>query len=138
MQIHAQAHTTYQLLYHLVWVTKFRRKYIKPGAAAYCKKVIIGCVKTRYPDVHIEEVNVQLDHVHILITIPPKYSLSTVVGRMKSDVSKGLKRKFAYVAKNESTWSTGYFVSSLGLNEETIRKYVKYQSEQDKGQAISL
>ena len=87
----------------------------------------------------IEELSVQSDHIHLVMTIPPKYAVSTVIGRMKQYTSKMLRIQFEYLGRyRDGMWSIGYFVSSVGLNEDMIKRYVKHQNEQDKGQAVSL
>ena len=92
-------------------------------------------MRDRYPDVKVEEINMGEDHVHVIVIIPPKYAISRIIGEMKSRSSKKMKEKFEYIRRNESMWSIGYFVSSIGLDEKKIRRYVKYQEKQDKGQA---
>jgi len=78
-------------------------------------------------------------HIHLVMTIPPKYAVSTVIGRMKQHASKMLRIQFEYLGRyRDGMWSIGYFVSSVGLNEDMIKRYVKHQNEQDKGQAVSL
>jgi putative transposase len=126
-------------MYHIVWIPKYRRKVMVSGVSGYCDKVIRGHVIERYPDVIIEELTVQVDHIHMMVVIPPKYSIATVIGDIKRSTSLAMRKKFGYLREIKGgMWSTGYFVSSVGLNEEKIRKYIKYQDQQDKGQAVSL
>ena len=134
MEVRTQAHAAYKLEYHVVWTTKFRLKIFKAGVGKYAEKVLVGVTKVRYPDIQIEEINVQEDHIHMMVSIPPKYAISTVIGRMKSDSAKRLKDRFSHIERGRSVWSIGYFVSSVGIDEEKIRRYVKYQEKQDKGQ----
>ncbi|MBN1916085.1 IS200/IS605 family transposase [Candidatus Dojkabacteria bacterium] len=101
----------------------------------YCEKVIKSYVIDRYPDVKIEEIKIMEDHLHLLCVIPPKYAISKVIGDIKSNSSREMRKKFEYLRRNENLWSIGYFVSSVGLDEEKIRRYVRYQAEQVKGQA---
>lgn len=78
----------------------------------------------------------------MVIVIPPKYSISEVMGRMKSQSASRLRKKFTWLEKvywkENVLWSPGYFVSSVGVDEEVIRKYVEYQGRQDEGQLIEL
>lgn len=105
------------------------------GIAEYCDRVIRSVVMDRYPDVFVEELHVCLDHIHIVIVIPPKYSVSNVVGKIKGDSSRKLRKRFEYLKRDmPALWSIGFHVSSVGLNEITIRRYVEYQEAQDKGQ----
>ena len=71
----------------------------------------------------------------MIVVIPPKYAISKVIGDMKSNTSKELRKNFEYLRRNRVLWSIGYFVSSIGLDEEKIHKYVEYQEKQDKGRA---
>ena len=135
MQTRVQAHVAYKLLYHVVWIPKYRHKLLKGGISKYLKKVFRGVLSENYEDVTIEEVNVMDDHVHLLLVIPPKYSISSVVGNIKRLSSKQMRQKFEYLqVRKGGMWSIGYYVSSVGLNEQMIKDYVKYQREQDSGQ----
>ena len=90
------------------------------------------------PGVTIETIGFDTDHLHIVMNIPPKYSISSVIGKMKSQSSSELRKAFPWLSKvywNENiVWSTGYFVSSIGVDEETIMRYVEHQGRQDSGQ----
>jgi putative transposase len=126
-------------MYHIVWIPKYRRGLLVNGVDVYCEKILRSFVQDQYPDIWIEELSIQKDHIHLVATIPPKYAVSTVIGRMKQYTSSMLRAQFEYLTKyRDGMWSIGYFVSSVGLNEEMIRKYVQHQDEQDKGQAVSL
>ena len=91
------------------------------------------------PGCEVEELNVQEEHVHLVMIVPPKYAVSDVVGMMKSKTSSYMRKKFQWLGKvywNENVvWSPGYFVSTVGLDEEQIKRYVKWQGDQDSGQA---
>jgi len=91
------------------------------------------------PGCEIEELNVQEEHLHMVMIIPPKYAVSDVIARMKSRTASYMRRKFKWlegVYWNENiVWSPGYFVSTVGLDEEQIKRYVKWQGDQDSGQA---
>ena len=75
------------------------------------------------------------DHLHMVMIIPPKYSISDVMGKLKSQSSSVMRKKFKWISKvywNENiVWSPGYFVSSVGVGEETIKNYVEYQGRKD-------
>ena len=134
MEIRVQAHAAYRLMYHVVWIPKYRQKILVKGVERYCEKVIRNYVKDRYPDIVIEELRIMEDHVHMVAIIPPKYSISSVIGGIKANSSLKMRQEFEYIRRNRAMWSVGYFVSSVGLDEEKIKKYVRYQEEQDKGQ----
>ena len=91
------------------------------------------------PGCRIIELNILSDHLHFVIEIPPKYSVSAVVGELKQESAHWLRKKFTWLDKvywkEKVLWSPGYFVSTVGLNEAQIIKYVKFQQAQDSGQA---
>ena len=136
MRIKVQAHVAYQTQYHVVWIPKYRHKILVEGVKQYLEKVFYAILEERYPDVYISEQNIQLDHVHMLIEIPPKYSISAVIGVLKGTSSRLMRKQFAYLQIRREMWSVGYFVSSVGANESVIRRYIQYQEKQDLGQAV--
>jgi putative transposase len=139
MKTRVQAHVAYKLLYHVVWIPKYRYQLTKGGVGAYCHKVVLGIVANHYEDVIVEELNIQGDHVHLLISIPPKYAISSIIGTIKRLSSKLMRQKFEYLRRGRnSMWSIGYFVSSVGLNETIIRNYISYQQDQDSGQLLAV
>ena len=91
------------------------------------------------PGVEFVEQNMQIDHIHTIMIIPPKYSVSGVIGRIKGQSASRLRKKFKWLNKvywrENIVWSPGYFVSTIGLNEQQIIKYVRWQESQDLGQA---
>ena len=85
--------------------------------------------------VHVLERKVLEDHVHALLEIPPKYSVSKIIGDIKANSSKEMRKKFDYLKQQNEMWSVGYFVSTVGTNEKIIQNYIQNQEKQDKGQA---
>ncbi len=85
------------------------------------------------------EYNIQPDHIHMVMIIPPKYAVSAVVGKIKGMTSSELRKKFGWFKLRYShenvVWSPGYFVSTIGLERDKILRYVEYQQRQDSGQA---
>ena len=85
------------------------------------------------------ELNVQPEHVHLVAIIPPKYSVAKVVEIIKSRSAKEVRKEIEWLDKlyydTSSLWTVGFFVSTVGINEEMIKKYVRYQQKQDSGQA---
>ena len=96
-------------------------------------------VKDHYPEIDILEIEHDKDHVHMLVSIPPKMSVGKVVGLLKANTSRCLKEKFPFLKEvywgTDGVWSEGYFVSTVGIDEEIIRKYIQYQGQEDSGQA---
>ena len=90
------------------------------------------------PGVEIETIGFDGDHLHMVMVIPPKYSIAAVMGQLKSQSSSRMRKKFDWLSKvywkENIMWSPGYFVSSVGIDEETIKNYVEYQGRQDEGQ----
>ena len=89
----------YKTQYHLVWVTRYRRKILVPGVAEYLKKVLRS-VREFHPDWFLEEIGVDRDHVHLHMVIPPKYAVSRVVETLKSVTSRQLNEKFPHMVRN--------------------------------------
>ena len=91
------------------------------------------------PGCEMIEQNIQDDHVHMLMVIPPKYAVSDVIGEIKQYTASKLREKFAWLdkvyCKENVVWSPGYFVPTVGLDEKQITEYVKWQGRQDSGQA---
>ena len=133
-----QCHATYETIYHIVLGAKYRRRIFNDGVFKYMKERLKE-LRELYPDLDIQEINHGENHVHILIWIPPKYPVSKVVNLIKSNTARELKKKFPFLKKiywgTESVWSDGYFVSTIGVNEEIIRKYIQQQGEEDAGRA---
>jgi len=138
METRRQAHVVYRCLYHVVWIPRYRFKVLVDGVDKYLS-IKLDEVRKWYPDVEIIERNIQPDHVHLVLSFPPKYSVSQVVQIFKTNTSKHLKNKFTFLQERYygkgGIWSVGYFVSTVGLNEDMIRKYVRYQEAEDLGQA---
>jgi len=134
MRIRTLNHSAYQLQYHLVWGTKYRRKILKP----YTKKILLDSFqKTEflYPTLHIVKANMKDNHVHVLIEIAPSVSIAAMIQKLKAHSSTDLKKRFKYIREMDDgsgVWSVGYFVSSVGINEEQIEKYIEYQDKQDR------
>jgi putative transposase len=138
MKYRKQSHCVYYCEYHLVFATKYRRKIFNNGVFAYMLERLKQ-LKTYYPEIDILKINHDVDHVHMLVVIPPKFSVSQVVRIIKSNTSKDLKKKFEFLKDvywgTDGIWSDGYFVSTVGVNEHVIRRYIENQGKEDSGQA---
>ena len=138
MEYRKQAHAVYYTRYHIVLSTKYRRKVLKCGIGDYLKKKVLQ-VSTFHPEIEIIEVNTDVDHLHLLVSIPPKFSVSRVVNMIKANTGTSIRKRFPFLDKVywgvKGIWSIGYFVSTIGINESTIRKYVQEQGQEDSGQA---
>ena len=134
MKIQSLNHSTYQHEYHIVWGTKYRRKYLK----SYVLEVLFACFKEfeeKYPTIVIITVAWDEDHIHMQVIIPPNVSVSECVQKMKAMSSLRLRKKFKFIREiyfnKEWIWSVGYFSSTIGINEQIIRKYIEHQGKQD-------
>lgn len=134
-----QAHATYHTRYHLVFVTKYRRKVLKEGMGRYLVS-LLRAIEKQSPDIEILEMKTDQDHIHLLVVIPPKRAVSDIVRILKSNSSRFMKRKFPFLSvmydyDDLNLWSDGYFVSTIGCDEATIQRYIQHQGQEDKGQA---
>ena len=138
METRLSGHGVYRTEYHIIWIPKYRRRILNPGVKEYISKIFPKVLRGM-PGVEILEQNIQVDHIHLLMVIPPKYAVSEVIGQMKQYTASRLRKKFAWLEKvywkEQVVWSPGYFVSTVGLDEKQITAYVKWQSHQDSGQA---
>ena len=119
--------------YHIVFIPKYRRKVIYNKLRKDIQKYIRDLCK--WKGVEIIEGHLMPDHVHLLLEIPPRMSVSSFMGYLKGkstlmiyDNHSNLKYKFG----NRNFWATGYYVSTVGLNEATIKKYIQEQENEDK------
>ena len=137
METYKTSHSVYRLEYHVVWVCKYRRRILNPGLCGYLRQLLPKLLKS-IPGVMIESIGFDLDHLHMLMVIPLKYSISEVMSRLKSQSTSDMRKKFDWLGKvywkETVIWSPGYFVSSVGIDEDTIRKYVEHQGQEDSGQ----
>ena len=138
METRHSGHAVYRTEYHVIWIPKYRRRILNPGVKAYIEGVLPDVVGS-IPGCETVKCNIQADHIHMLIIIPPKYAVSQVVGRIKGKLASRLRKKFAWLRKvywkENVVWSAGYFVSSVGIEEGTVVKYITWQESQDSGQA---
>ena len=136
-----QSNCVYSCNYHIVISSKYRRKIFTEGIGEYLGKRM-NEIRQYYPEVDVMEYNYDKDHIHLLVSIPPKMSVGSVVRIVKSNSAKWLKEKFSEYLKKvywgtQSIWSEGYFVSTLGRDEEVIRKYIEEQGKKMKDELCS-
>ncbi len=137
MRFRKSTHAVYKTEYHIVWTPRYRKKLFVEGVKQYAERVLRH-LEGLDEDIEVIKVNVQLDHIHMVIVVPPRVSVAQVVQYMKSRSAKILKTKFPFMHKaiwgREGIWSRGYCVSTVGLSEKEILSYVEYQDKEDKGQ----
>ena len=127
------AHVVWECKYHLVWCPKYRYKLLERGVRRTLDETLESLCSWRR--IEILEKNVQSDHVHMVIGFPPKYAVSEIVGYLKGKsaikvFSRHDRLKGRYWGRH--FWSRGYCVSTVGLDEDKIRKYVRWQLERDR------
>ena len=127
------SHSKWECKYHVIFIPKCRRKtlyeQLRPPLGEVFKKL------AQYKESRIEEGHLMPDHVHILISIPPKYSVSQVIGYIKGKSAIHLARVYGERKRNfvgQHFWARGYFVSTVGRDEESIRQYIRHQEDEDK------
>ena len=129
------SHSLYECKYHIVFCPKYRYRILKGEVADYVVQQVYSLCSQK-EGIEVMELNVQADHVHVILSIPPKYSVSSLMGFLKGKVALRLFDHFEYLGKRywgRHLWSRGYCVSTIGLDEDKIRKYVKWQEAKDKG-----
>ena len=128
------AHSVYHCNYHIVWTPKYRFRLLE-GVLA---DVVEDKIKTicDWKEVEILELNIQRDHIHIVCSIPPKLSVSNFMGIVKGKSAIQMFKSFPNLKKKpywgNHFWARGYFVSTIGIDEDKIRRYVKYQEDEEK------
>lgn len=130
------SHTLYQCKYHIVFCPKYRYRVLGGEVGDYVRREIYRlCVQKA--DVEVLEANVQVDHVHLVVSIAPKHSVSGLMGFLKGKLALRVLSNYPKLRQRywgNHLWSRGYCVSTVGLDEEKIRKYVQWQEGQEKRQ----
>jgi len=128
------SHVIYKCDYHIVWVPKYRFRILKGQVKSLVEEDIKMLCSWKKSEVL--ELNVQIDHVHLVVSIPPKVSVSDFMGTLKGKLAIKLFKSYPGLKEKpywgNHFWARGYFVSTVGIDEETIRKYVKYQEDQER------
>jgi putative transposase len=128
------SHTIWRCQYHIIWTPKYRYKILTGKLATDVE----SCIRafTERLGGEVIELNVQPDHVHLLVMIPPKISVSDFVGTIKGRTAIRILNKHKKLKQKpywgNHFWTRGYCVDTVGLDAEMIRKYVKYQDEKDR------
>ncbi|MGB2078117.1 IS200/IS605 family transposase [Pseudoalteromonas sp. S201] len=134
------SHVYWRCQYHIVWTPKYRFRILKNKIGrdvyrciqVYCEQ--LGC--------KVVELNVQIDHVHLVVKVPPKLSISKLMGALKGKIALKMFSKYPYLRKNKlwgnHFWQRGYFVDTVGINEEIIRRYVRHQQKEERQEQAQL
>ena len=132
-QQHHLNHATWDCKYHVVFIPKYRKKAVFGKIKKNLGAVFHDLARRR--ECRIEEGHLMADHVHMLLSIPPKYSVAEVIGFLKGKSSIWIAQNIERKAKNftgHKFWARGYFVSTVGRDEEAIRAYIRNQELQDR------
>lgn len=128
------SHVVYKCDYHIVWTPKYRFRVLFGEVKSLVENDIR--MLCEWKGVEIIELNVQLDHIHVVCSIPPKVSVSNLMGTLKGKLAIKLFKSYPKLKEKpywgNHFWSRGYFVTTVGVDEEMIRRYVKYQEGEDK------
>jgi putative transposase len=130
--VESLSHTKWECKYHIVFIPKYRKKALYGALRQQLGDLLRQLAMQR--ESRIEEGHLMRDHVHMLVSIPPKYSVSQVVGYLKGKSALHIARTFMGKPRNftgESFWARGYFVSTVGRDEQEIREYIKKQDQED-------
>ena len=126
------SHSRWECKYHVVWIPKYRRKTLYGELRKYLGQIFKDLARSR--ECEIIEGHMMSDHVHMLISIPPKYSVAQVVGFIKGKSAIHIARNYLGHRRNftgQQFWARGYHVSTVGRDEATIREYIRSQEKED-------
>ena len=125
-------HSKWDCKYHVVWIPKYRRKKLFEGLRQHLGEVFHELARQK--ECRITEGHMLVDHVHMLISIPPKLAVSSAIGFIKGKSAIYIARNFLGKRRNfvgESFWARGFYVSTVGLDENFVREYIKHQEAED-------
>jgi putative transposase len=126
-------HTTWECKYHIVWIPKYRRKLLYGNLRKHLGEVIRDLSRQR--ESTVVEGHLMPDHVHMVVSIPPKYPVAQVVGFIKGKSAIHIARTFSGHKRNftgQNFWARGYFVSTVGKDEQTVCEYIRQQEAEDR------
>ncbi len=131
--IQSLSHTKWDCKYHIVWIPKCRKQKIYVGLRHHLGEMLRDLALRK--ESQVLEGHLRVDHVHMLVSIPPKYAVSEVVGFIKGKSAIFIARNFAERQRNftgQHFWARGFFVSTVGKDEEAVRKYIRDQEKEDR------
>jgi putative transposase len=127
------SHSVWDCKYHVVWIPKYRRKTLYLELRQHLGEVFRDLSRQR--ESIVEEVHLRPDYVHMLISIPPKYAFSQVVGYLKGKSAIHIARNYLGRRSNfrgQHFWARGYWVSTIGRDDEAVKKYIRDQEKEDR------
>ncbi len=132
-QVNSLNHTRWECKYHIVFIPKYRRKVLFGEIRRELGEVFHRLARQK--ESLIEEGHLMGDHVHMMISIPPKYAVAQVIGYIKGKSAIHIARIYSGRKRNyvgQHFWARGYFASTVGRDEEIIRAYIKHQEQEDR------
>jgi len=132
-QVGSLNHSRWECKYHVVFIPKYRKKAIFGQIRRDLGEVLKRLAQQK--ESQIEEGHLMPDHVHMMISIPPKYAVSQVIGYVKGKSAIHIARTYSDRKRNfvgQHFWARGYFVSTVGRDEEVIREYIRHQEAEDR------
>jgi len=129
------SHTVYDLKYHIVWITKYRKKVMRGEIGLRLRELIKQSCEAQ--DVQIVKGHIAADHVHLLVSVPPQIAVSDLVQRLKGRSARKMLEEYGALRRQfwgQHLWARGYFVASSGnVTDEIIAEYIESQSERPPG-----
>ena len=132
-EVRSLSHTKWECKYHVVFIPKMRRKVLYEKLRRHLGEVFRRLAEQK--ESKIEEGHLMFDHVHMMISVPPKYAVSQVIGFIKGKSAIHVARVYGENRRNfvgQHFWARGFFVSTVGRDEEVIRNYIRHQEDEDK------
>ena len=128
------SHVIYKCDYHIVWVPKYRFRVLT-GEIKHLVEEDLRML-CEWKECDIQELSIQSDHIHVVLSIPPKVSVSTLMGTLKGKLAIKLFKTYPHMKQKpywgNHFWARGYFVSTVGIDEDMIKRYVRYQEKEEK------
>ena len=128
------SHVIYHHQFHIVWTPKYRYRVLE----GLIKELLIEDIQMlcEWKSVEVVELSIQIDHIHIVVSVPPKISISSLMGMLKGKTAIKIFKSYPALKKKpywgNHFWARGYCSSTIGLDEEMVKNYVKYQEEQER------
>lgn len=132
------SHTIYECKYHIVFCPKYRYRILGDEKGEYVRQQVHQLCRQK-DEVEVIELNVQPDHVHLVVSLPPKYAVSEFMGYLKGKIALRMFQQYESLGRRywgRHLWARGYCVSTVGLDEEKVRKYVQWQERQEKHEEV--
>ena len=131
MEVRLSAHGAYHHQYHVVWIPKYRKKILEGKLKEFIEKRLFD-VQEYHPDIEIEKYSIQRDHIHLVIIIPPRYSVSGIIGKIKANNSREIRKKFESVKKiywRNEFWSPGFFPPELESTKTSLKNMLNFKKK---------